>query len=66
MSNPIGIFDSGIGGCTVAHAISQILPQEQLLYFGDTLHLPYGDKSAQSIGQYCEKITHFLIKKKQK
>lgn len=66
MSNPIGIFDSGIGGCTVAHAISQILPQEQLLYFGDTLHLPYGDKSAQSIGQYCEKITHFLIEKKAK
>jgi len=43
---PIGIFDSGVGGLTVAHAIKQILPRESIIYFGDTAHLPYGDKSA--------------------
>ena len=44
---PIGIFDSGVGGLTVANAIKQILPGESLVYFGDTAHLPYGDKSAE-------------------
>jgi glutamate racemase len=43
-NQPIGIFDSGIGGLTVAHAIKEVLPKESLLYFGDTAHLPYGDK----------------------
>jgi len=58
---PIGIFDSGVGGLTVAHAIKQILPGESLIYFGDTAHLPYGDKSAESIKQYSRKITEFLL-----
>jgi glutamate racemase len=58
---PIGIFDSGVGGLTVAHAIKQILPGESLVYFGDTAHLPYGDKSAESIRIYSRKITEFLI-----
>ena len=58
---PIGIFDSGVGGLTVAHAIKQILPGESLIYFGDTAHLPYGDKSAESIGYYSQKITEFLL-----
>jgi glutamate racemase len=58
---PIGIFDSGVGGLTVAHAIKQILPGESLVYFGDTAHLPYGDKSAESIKQYSRKITEFLL-----
>lgn len=58
---PIGIFDSGVGGLTVAHAIKQILPGESLIYFGDTAHLPYGDKSAESIRQYSRKITEFLL-----
>jgi glutamate racemase len=58
---PIGIFDSGVGGLTVAHAIKQILPGESLIYFGDTAHLPYGDKSEESIRNYSEKITDFLI-----
>ena len=58
---PIGIFDSGVGGLTVAHAIKQILPGESLVYFGDTAHLPYGDKSAESIGYYSKKITEFLL-----
>jgi glutamate racemase len=58
---PIGIFDSGVGGLTVAHAIKQILPGESLVYFGDTAHLPYGDKSAESIRYYSQKITEFLL-----
>jgi glutamate racemase len=58
---PIGIFDSGVGGLTVAHAIKQILPGENLIYFGDTAHLPYGDKSAESIRYYSGKITEFLL-----
>ena len=44
-SQPIGIFDSGIGGLTVAHAIVRHLPNENIIYFGDTAHFPYGDKS---------------------
>ncbi len=58
---PIGIFDSGVGGLTVAHAIKQILPGESLVYFGDTAHLPYGDKSAESIKFYSRRITEFLL-----
>lgn len=58
---PIGVFDSGVGGLTVAHAIKQILPGESLVYFGDTAHLPYGDKSAESIRYYSQRITEFLL-----
>ena len=58
---PIGIFDSGVGGLTVAHAIKQLLPGESLIYFGDTAHLPYGDKSAEAIKYYSGKITEFLL-----
>lgn len=60
---PIGLFDSGVGGLTVAHAIRQIMPAESLIYFGDTAHLPYGDKSAESIISYSRRITSFLIEK---
>jgi glutamate racemase len=63
---PIGIFDSGVGGLTVAHAIKQILPGESLIYFGDTAHLPYGDKSAESIKYYSHRITEFLLEHKSK
>lgn len=58
---PIGIFDSGVGGLTVAHAIKQLLPGESIIYFGDTAHLPYGDKSADAIKFYSKKITEFLL-----
>ncbi|MFT6850792.1 MAG: glutamate racemase [Sphingobacteriales bacterium] len=58
---PIGIFDSGIGGLTVAGAIHRLMPHERLIYFGDTAHLPYGDKSRESIIRYSEKITDFLV-----
>ena len=60
---PIGIFDSGIGGLTVAHAIKHILPNERLIYFGDTAHLPYGDKSPAAVQAYSIKITDLLIKR---
>ncbi|NOY36975.1 MAG: glutamate racemase [Chlorobi bacterium] len=60
---PIGVFDSGVGGLTVAHAIRRILPGESMIYFGDTAHLPYGDKSPESIIYYSKKITGFLLGK---
>lgn len=58
---PIGIFDSGIGGLTVARAIKEKLPHEKLIYFGDTAHLPYGDKSPDSIKYYSIRIAQFLL-----
>jgi glutamate racemase len=60
---PIGIFDSGIGGLTVAYAIKQLLPNENMVYFGDTAHLPYGDKSEAAIQAYSIKIADVLLKK---
>ena len=61
--NPIGIFDSGIGGLTVAKAIRSILPHESLLYFGDTKHLPYGEKSAYAVQEFSKNIALFLKQK---
>ncbi len=63
-SNPIGIFDSGIGGLTIAHNIKKRLPYEKIIYFGDTKHLPYGEKSNEAIKQFSEKIIAFLKTKK--
>ena len=63
-SQPIGIFDSGIGGLTVANAINKALPGESLIYFGDTAHLPYGDKSPDAIKYYSIRIAQFLLEKK--
>lgn len=57
---PIGIFDSGIGGLTVASAIAKELPTERLIYFGDTAHMPYGDKSPETIQKYSKRIVEFL------
>tara|TARA_B100001540_G_C15736316_1_gene610065 strand:+ start:207 stop:1007 length:801 start_codon:yes stop_codon:yes gene_type:complete len=58
---PIGIFDSGIGGLTVANAIKKVLPHENIIYYGDTAHLPYGEKSSNSIQSFSKNITNFLI-----
>jgi len=60
-TQPIGIFDSGIGGLTVAHAVVHQLPKENIIYFGDTAHMPYGDKSTAAIQAYAIKITHMLL-----
>jgi glutamate racemase len=62
-SSPIGIFDSGVGGLTVARAIKDLLPKESIIYFGDTLHLPYGEKSPESIRRYSSLIADFLVGK---
>lgn len=61
--SPIGVYDSGIGGLTVAHAITRLLPNEDIIYFGDTAHLPYGDKSEAAIQAYSIKIADVLLKK---
>lgn len=61
-SDPIGIFDSGIGGLTVARAVKKILPMERIIYFGDTAHLPYGDKSTAAIQAYSIKICDVFLK----
>ncbi|MCC6816095.1 MAG: glutamate racemase [Saprospiraceae bacterium] len=57
----IGIFDSGIGGLTVAQAIHKQLPNEKLIYIGDTAHMPYGDKSSELIRNYSTDISQYLI-----
>ncbi len=57
----IGVFDSGVGGLTIAHAIKLTLPNEKIIYFGDTAHLPYGDKSSESIKYYSKNIAKFLV-----
>jgi glutamate racemase len=61
-ARPIGIFDSGIGGLTVARAVAQRLPHERLVYFGDTAHLPYGEKSTAAIQAYAVKICDVLLR----
>lgn len=60
---PIGIFDSGTGGLTVARAVKNLLPNEDMIYFGDSAHLPYGDKSATTIQSYSIKITNVLLER---
>ena len=61
-NKPIGVFDSGLGGLTVVKALKEILPNESILYFGDTARLPYGVKSRDLIIQYSMQIANFLIK----
>lgn len=57
---PIGVFDSGIGGLSVLHEISQLLPNESLLYVADCGHIPYGEKSPEFIRQRCAVIADFF------
>ncbi len=57
----IGVFDSGIGGLTVANAIHSRLPNESIYYFGDTDRIPYGTKPVSTILQYCLEISQFLL-----
>lgn len=64
--NPIGIFDSGVGGLTIARELANQLPKEKFIYFGDTAHLPYGDKSPELIQKYASDITQFLLQYKVK
>lgn len=59
----IGIFDSGFGGLTVMSAISKLLPKENLIYFGDSAHVPYGSKSKKVVTEFSTEISKFLVKK---
>ena len=61
-NGPIGLFDSGVGGLTVARAIARKLPKENIIYFGDTAHLPFGEKSSDAIKTFSLKICQHLIK----
>ncbi|MBK6610064.1 MAG: glutamate racemase [Sphingobacteriales bacterium] len=58
---PIGVYDSGVGGLTVANGIVQQLKNEQLIYYGDTAHMPYGDKSDVAIRHYAHRVADFLL-----
>ncbi len=60
---PIGVFDSGVGGLTVAREIMRQLPRERIVYFGDTARVPYGSKSKETILRYSRQIIHFLESK---
>ncbi len=57
----IGIFDSGVGGLSVASRVHQLLPRERIIYFGDTANLPYGDKTPEQIIGYVNNIIKFLM-----
>ncbi|MCD8364208.1 MAG: glutamate racemase, partial [Clostridiales bacterium] len=57
---PIGVFDSGVGGLTVAREIMRQIPDERIVYFGDTARVPYGSKSRETIIRFSRQIIHFL------
>ena len=60
-SNPIGVFDSGIGGLTVVKSLMQQLPHENIVYFGDIARIPYGTKSVATIRKFTEQTVRFLL-----
>lgn len=57
---PIGVFDSGVGGLTVFREIMRQIPNEKIIYFGDTARVPYGSKSSNTVTRYSEQIVRFL------
>lgn len=59
--DPIGIFDSGVGGLTVADKVLRFLPGEKIVYFGDTARLPYGNKSKETVTRFSKEIVSFLL-----
>ena len=63
---PIGLFDSGVGGLTILNALQKVLPSENIIYFGDTAHVPYGNKSKVAVTKYSTEILKFLENKKVK
>ena len=60
---PLGVFDSGIGGLTVAHALFECLPHESVIYFGDTARVPYGPKSPETVRRYSGEILDLLVRR---
>src|SRR5208283_542637 len=65
-NQPIGVFDSGLGGLTVVKELICLLPNERIVYFGDTARVPYGTKSAETIIRYAREIVRVLLKHKVK
>jgi len=63
MSDPIGVFDSGVGGLSVLRAIRQQHPEEDLLYLADQAHVPYGLRSLEEVRQFSQSITRFFIQR---
>ncbi|MQY52830.1 MAG: glutamate racemase [Firmicutes bacterium] len=66
VERPVGVFDSGVGGLTVVSQLFRILPQEDIIYFGDTAHLPYGSKSKEAVTRHSLNIANFLKTQKVK
>ncbi|KAF0139717.1 MAG: glutamate racemase [Ignavibacteriales bacterium] len=62
-TNPIGFFDSGIGGLTVVKAVTRLMPNENIVYFGDTARVPYGSKSNDTVVEYSIQAANFLLRK---
>lgn len=60
-NKPIGIFDSGVGGLTVVKSLVERLPGESFVYYGDTAHVPYGNKSREELFEYARAIIGFLL-----
>jgi glutamate racemase len=60
-SAPLGVFDSGLGGLTVVRALTEILPQESLVYLGDTARVPYGTRSAETVTRYARACARILV-----
>lgn len=65
-NKPIGIFDSGIGGLTVVRQIIKQLPNESLIYLGDTARVPYGTRNKETIKKFASELVRFLLKQKVK
>ncbi len=65
-SKPIGVFDSGIGGLTVVKALRELLPQERIVYLGDTARVPYGSRSASTVERYSLEIAEMLMEQQAK
>ena len=63
---PVGVFDSGVGGLTVAREIMRNLPAEKIVYFGDTARVPYGSKSKETVIRYSRQIIRFLLEQQVK
>lgn len=63
MDNPVGVFDSGMGGLTVLRELSAVLPSERFVYLGDTARVPYGGKSAETVTRYSLEIANHLIRR---
>ena len=63
INRPIAFFDSGVGGLTVYAKLKKLLPDENLIYFGDTKHMPYGEKTKEELLEYADKIFEFFLKK---